>query len=344
MKKLILHIGQYKTGSTSIQKTLDHNRARLINHGILYPETGCRTWQHGGLIKGLKRELHKDRPDSFDSAPLLEEIEASGCKHVIISCEGISGGRISHMDPPLVEHMLSRMGEVANGWDITVVWYYRRQDDAIESRIIQTVKGKAAVSRPDPAPYMKFGEALDYPFFQSVVQKALPQAQIVPRCFSRALLAEGDVVRDFCKIAGIDDALRPEDILEGNVSPTGSSIGLQLALNLLIGGGYEVDPIIRNIRRMGNQEVGEKASAFGPETRREIMDFFAESNAKFIQEHVPAEDRAKVAAHFAAPVSPRPENITVGAEMLAHALMQAGAAITFDTVKTRRARQRGKHR
>ncbi|AXC50081.1 hypothetical protein DRW48_10585 [Paracoccus suum] len=339
MKKLILHIGQYKTGSTSIQKTLDHNRARLIDHGILYPETGCRKWQHGALIRGLKNEFHKDLPGSFDSAPLLEEIGTSGCKHVIISCEGISGGRITHMDPPLVEHLLRRLGDLTEGWDTTVVWYYRRQDDAIESRIIQTVKGKIAVSRPDPESYMKLGEALDYSFFQSVVQRALPQAKIVPRCFSRALLAEGDVVRDFCNIAGIGEALGPEHIIEGNVSPTASSVGLQLALNLLIGAGYNVDPIIRNIRRMGNQEVGEKASVFGPETRREIMEFFAESNAKFIKEHVPAEDREKVAAHFSTPVSQRPKNVTVSAEVLARALMQAGAAITFDTVKTRRAPQ-----
>ena len=37
MKRLILHIGQHKTGSKALQAFLAHNRLHLLAHGILYP-------------------------------------------------------------------------------------------------------------------------------------------------------------------------------------------------------------------------------------------------------------------------------------------------------------------
>ena len=36
-KRLILHIGTHKTGSTSIQKTLDLNRKLLASNGFFFP-------------------------------------------------------------------------------------------------------------------------------------------------------------------------------------------------------------------------------------------------------------------------------------------------------------------
>lgn len=333
MSRLTLHIGQCKTGSTSIQKTLEHTRRRLIGRGILYPATGGRKGQHGLLMKDIKRELHKDRPGTFDADPLLDEIAQSGCEHVVISCEGISGVRITRMEPLVVAHMLRRIGEVAAGHEITMVCYCRRQDEAIESRRIQMVKGASAATSFDLDLYLNLGEALDYAFFQSVIAQALPQARIAPRCFSRAVLEGGDVARAFCKVAGLDGAVRAQDILQDNVSPGGASIGLQLALNLLIEVGHNVDPIIRTARRMSVHDGTVTASVLDQNARCEVMDFFADSNARFMPTHVPPRDRAKVREHFAAPVSARPPNVTVTAQTLARAIVHSGAAFPFEAAR-----------
>ena len=82
MKKVLLHIGTGKTGSSSIQKTLSRNRAALKSLGISYPKYGHPT-NHEELnipIKGDKgpraiRERFKREEEDFESyrQRLLEE-------------------------------------------------------------------------------------------------------------------------------------------------------------------------------------------------------------------------------------------------------------------------------
>lgn len=46
MRQLYLHIGYPKTGTTAIQEFLFSNRERLLEHGVLYPETGIAKYAH----------------------------------------------------------------------------------------------------------------------------------------------------------------------------------------------------------------------------------------------------------------------------------------------------------
>ena len=63
MGRLIIHIGTHKTGTTSIQRTLDLNRKKLLNRGIRYPDyaaIGHRThYAHLGVVNALAGEQHK---------------------------------------------------------------------------------------------------------------------------------------------------------------------------------------------------------------------------------------------------------------------------------------------
>jgi hypothetical protein len=43
IKKIFVHIGVHKTGSTSIQQMLGRNREILIKHGFLYPVFKARS-------------------------------------------------------------------------------------------------------------------------------------------------------------------------------------------------------------------------------------------------------------------------------------------------------------
>jgi len=56
MKKLYIHIGPHKTGSTYIQKSLFENRTRLLEGGLDYPDllVGPQ-WGHHKLVEAIKR-------------------------------------------------------------------------------------------------------------------------------------------------------------------------------------------------------------------------------------------------------------------------------------------------
>lgn len=91
--KLSVHIGLHKTGTTSVQKTYERNRDRLLHHGVLYPQAASiaagghlnlvweltSPWKHVKGVGGAKE--------------LIDEVKAASPDHVIISAESLSGFR-----------------------------------------------------------------------------------------------------------------------------------------------------------------------------------------------------------------------------------------------------------
>lgn len=102
MKKILLHVGTHKTGSTTIQKTLFKNRNRLMECGILYPSSigfnhnelrsvfMSNPWSWGpNRRKGLTKQQVIDNNERTLHL-ITEEIESSSCSCVIVSAEHLS--------------------------------------------------------------------------------------------------------------------------------------------------------------------------------------------------------------------------------------------------------------
>ncbi|QDG36257.1 hypothetical protein FJN13_16215 [Alteromonas mediterranea] len=78
MKKLFIHIGPHKTGSTYIQKNLSENRNELNKSGITYPERLIGPqWGHHKLVERIRAR------DSNDIIDLFAKAE----EHVFLSSE-----------------------------------------------------------------------------------------------------------------------------------------------------------------------------------------------------------------------------------------------------------------
>jgi len=103
MRKIILHVGLHKTGSSSIQLTATNNRKLLENNGILYPELDSsnhsisfyskfsenRDSYHINLKEGLSLcDINKKNEKWFSK--LKDEILLSRCETILISGEDIS--------------------------------------------------------------------------------------------------------------------------------------------------------------------------------------------------------------------------------------------------------------
>ena len=97
VRRLILHPGSPKTGTSSLQNYLYRNRADLRARGILYPETGIPASKD--IAKG-HHEIALRLPDGTSGAKpelddlleaLARELAAAPCDTLILSSEALFG-------------------------------------------------------------------------------------------------------------------------------------------------------------------------------------------------------------------------------------------------------------
>jgi len=133
MKKLFLHVGYPKTGTTGIQKFLEDNAEILARNGLLYPKAGRLNGAHYMLNFSLKIGSY-DGPVAIPDAETLQnelrhEIDNSPCETVVVSSEYF----ITARDIEKVKAFFS-------GYDTRIVLYLRRHDYAFESGFAQGEK------------------------------------------------------------------------------------------------------------------------------------------------------------------------------------------------------------
>lgn len=125
MRKLYLHVGVHRTGTSSTQRVLRDNFAGLLQRGYLYPFAAVR---HDDLIRRLSwgllgaRDLAEDLTCRADAHPVPVE-------NIILSDEDMSMIKDFNLFAPLAER-----------FEVKVVAMMRRQDLWLESWYLQNVK------------------------------------------------------------------------------------------------------------------------------------------------------------------------------------------------------------
>ncbi|WP_395342507.1 hypothetical protein PN836_001105 [Ningiella sp. W23] len=204
-KKLILHIGCEKTGSTSIQKFFRINRPLLEKAGFYYP-TVLGLENHTKLaiyasnadnklrqfIKEKDREIYRD----LDSL-LKEEIERTSANTVVMSNEWLHSRLQATNEFSKLKLLLSSIFE-----SIQVHMYIRKQDDVACS--LYSTAMKSGQSFPFPIPYGK-PYYYNYNSIFDNWSKAFGMANVFVHIYEKGCLEHGDVVHDFCKVIGLED-------------------------------------------------------------------------------------------------------------------------------------------
>ncbi|MDO6617645.1 hypothetical protein [Shewanella sp. 6_MG-2023] len=209
MTKVIIHIGTEKTGTTSIQKCLQQNRANLAKQGIIYPHIGPRDDAHFDLVNALHPldnngrymeflpEVEHEQDFYWDA--LARCITANPDKTIVLSAEHFSS-RLRHKALSYMKAFFDKLNIEPD-----IVIYLRPQQGYIESSYSTSIKSGSDLT---------FSQAFDsheQQIFRYDYHKLLglwsshfEQKSIIVRVYDKASL-NGDVCTDFLSLIGVND-------------------------------------------------------------------------------------------------------------------------------------------
>lgn len=211
---LTLHIGTEKTGSTSIQRFLAKNRARLREAGVLFPLAPGLDNQKA--LTAIAEEKSEDSAlqEIFDirtksdlqqfrqdlRQKLRKELREGSCSHVVMSNEHCSSRLRDHSQ---VDFLRTFLGEFFDR--IRILVYIRRQDDFLVSTYSTMVK--TGRTNPIHVPSAK-GQLRRYDHWDLLSRWAdvFGRENIICRKYDRSELVDGDIIKDFGVQAGVPTA------------------------------------------------------------------------------------------------------------------------------------------
>lgn len=179
---IVLHIGTDKTGSTAIQKMLHWNRDKLNGLGWVYPKSGMMHYDHARL------KLALDEEDINPFKSLKKELDESTCENVILSHEGFYTLNADKL------RFFSDYLKGLNKGDVRVVLYLRRQDEMIESGMLQQIKTHENIPILGAGEGMPFLPHLDYSLVISRWQAAFGEGSLTIKPYGKEYFSDANAI------------------------------------------------------------------------------------------------------------------------------------------------------
>ena len=237
MKKIYIHIGLHKTGSTSLQSFLFKNENRFLDYGYLYPNQGrsfSRRCHHNLAWQAIKDKKYSEKLGSFQA--LCEEIESKkNISNVIISSEDFCKATLDE-----IKYIRSELG----CYNIKIFVYLKRQDLRVQSVYSQMVKSSNYFDSID-----KFIENVksryDYYSLLQPWRDVFEARNIIVRPLEKTQIK--DIAIDFLTNIGICDVNNFSPInKKENISPNKSSLEVIRFVNNLLLCKYKTKLIFRD--------------------------------------------------------------------------------------------------
>lgn len=205
-RRVFLHIGRAKTGSTAIQRALAENRRLLRVYDYAFPGRGL---DHSEILPDLKGPI---------ATALLDEVRA--CPgDAIISTEGLQ-----NIDPTRAREWLAE-------FDVRVVVYLREQAAMLASGWAQVVHGHLETCSLEE--YIGYAGIVDYCDFLQPWADVFGKQNLIVRIYDRRLFPKGDVVADFLRVVGMP-ALEPfflDHLTDSNPTLSGDLLEAKRRIN-----------------------------------------------------------------------------------------------------------------
>jgi len=273
MKTIYLHIGTFKTGTSSIQGFLGRNRNALAQQGYLVPSSAAPG--HHELPISLIKEYSSFRgawPKVEESSgqlwkKLLNEIESSQCDKVVISAETFCDLVNEHCRDSS-EKMGKLVAKYLRNYEVKVVCYVRAILPYMQSMYGETIKITPSHRsfEEQVGIYAKHRSLhLSPTIYLDFYEKLFGRQAMIVREYKREKLANGDVVHDFAEVIGLPTAIIETLLGESTKGP--------LSLNT------SIDPRQMDLKRAFNL-----AGVHGPDLNRQIAELL-KGAARLADEH-----------------------------------------------------------
>lgn len=195
-KKIVIHIGQHETGSTSIQQSLYSSRDY---YKYCYPSVGLKGSGHHHLFDIFSSKSKEKALIAIEN--FVEEVRNEKTDTVIISSEYFSSNNEIEFKKESMNRVWANLSLLSSYFkDVVVVYYVRDQVSSVNSRINQAIKSRICLPAINLKKILK-NPTLNYYIFDKTLRKFFPSAKVVPRLFGSKNLESG-LVEDFSMIFG----------------------------------------------------------------------------------------------------------------------------------------------
>lgn len=202
-RKLILHIGLHKTGTSAIQKFLMDNRGHLAEQGLLYPASGLIGANHNSLSWHLMDKKYypknndvylRNASSGAAWADLAAELAQADADTVMLSGEDFC----LVTDPSLIARL-------CEAFVTRIVVYLRRQDQYLQSIYNEDVKNHPFMRTDTFEEFVKNHRLMDIVFYDRFLERwagAFGKENITVGLYDKSRLQQG-LIADFAARAGI---------------------------------------------------------------------------------------------------------------------------------------------
>ncbi len=276
-RRLVLHIGTHKTGSTSIQKFLHGYRSKLALQGVFVPvaEPTPLGTQHRLFLTAAKgNEAAEAYVEGF-----VSDFSGSDCHTAVVSDENLE----------LTYHMAEYFSAIADklDCDLSVVAFVRPQVDYANSIVQQNCKNGKVTSAIDLVQQVMNQRRLRYGAHFDVWRESAEHVHCIP--FNKAVKRLG-VVQSFADSVGIDlgrDGLAGGKDIRENESISGASfVFLSTVRHYLEQLGFSPEEIVKFFLKYRTPlraqfSSGEKFFCFDGRRIEGYRRYFEKTNANF---------------------------------------------------------------
>ncbi len=236
MKRLVIHAGMAKTGSSSIQESLWQARAELAGQGIHYPD--WKPFNHSFELSALFRANRKKGFLYRQHSPISDEDWARELdklrerwlaffRDAPAGTSILSAESLEHFQPPELQDLVDT---AAAHYDrVQVILYVRHPRSAISSRFEQGVKQLREATDPEDIlaaakQQARFGLLRRW-------QKVSGVDEIIVRPFEREQFPEGQLLQDFFRALDLPAAPATVAAQAANTSLGRNAVAFLLAHN-----------------------------------------------------------------------------------------------------------------
>ena len=261
-KRVWLHIGVPKSGTSALQRYLGNHASDLEAQGLTY--LAPKRKKSGN---DLAVAINRGRDSLRDlSADLCNQIETCGTDQAILSSEMFYG-----IAPDVILNALPALA----GRDVRVLVYLRRQDRYLESKFIQ--KSKNGRFRGDIWKYLRKFDGSGADFAAELAPWEAADVTVVPRICEPARLTGGSTVTDMLALAGLP-APDADAVAAAHENASPSAMRLELMQVLSETDGFDTKRIQRRLASDHPPAPGSKARIFGRADRLKVLDGYAAGN------------------------------------------------------------------